>query len=83
MWVYGSGFPKSMDVSKAIDKAAAERKLGIVDPQVRWDTKKSNAINTNWRESEGRSDIKDLSRKEITAPSTGRCKEILRDGALP
>lgn len=27
MWVYGSGFPKSMDVSKAIDKAlGAERK---------------------------------------------------------
>lgn len=27
-WVYGSGFPKSMDVSKAIDKAAgAEREL--------------------------------------------------------
>lgn len=27
-WVYGSGFPKSMDVSKAIDKAAgAERKI--------------------------------------------------------
>jgi hypothetical protein len=31
MWVYGSGFPKSLDVSKAIDKAAgAEREvLGI------------------------------------------------------
>ena len=35
-WVYGSGFPKSMDVSKAIDKSAgAERevvgsKLGMV-----------------------------------------------------
>jgi DNA modification methylase len=28
MWVYGSGFPKSLDVSKAIDKAAgAERKV--------------------------------------------------------
>jgi DNA modification methylase len=28
MWVYGSGFPKSLDVSKAIDKAAgAERKI--------------------------------------------------------
>jgi site-specific DNA-methyltransferase (adenine-specific) len=28
MWVYGSGFPKSMDVSKAIDKAAgAEREV--------------------------------------------------------
>jgi hypothetical protein len=24
MWVYGSGFPKSLDVSKAIDKAAGE-----------------------------------------------------------
>jgi hypothetical protein len=29
MWLYGSGFPKSLDVSKAIDKAAgAERELG-------------------------------------------------------
>lgn len=28
MWVYGSGFPKSLDVSKAIDKAAgAERQI--------------------------------------------------------
>lgn len=30
MWVYGSGFPKSLDVGKAIDKAAgAEREVGI------------------------------------------------------
>jgi len=29
MWIYGSGFPKSLDVSKAIDKAAgAEREAG-------------------------------------------------------
>jgi site-specific DNA-methyltransferase (adenine-specific) len=29
MWVYGSGFPKSLDISKAIDKAAgAKRKPG-------------------------------------------------------
>ena len=34
MWVYGSGFPKSLDVSKAIDKAAgAERE--VVGPTVR------------------------------------------------
>ena len=26
MWVYGSGFPKSLDVSKAIDKAAGEKR---------------------------------------------------------
>jgi site-specific DNA-methyltransferase (adenine-specific) len=31
MWIYGSGFPKSLDVSKAIDKAAgAEREDRIV-----------------------------------------------------
>jgi DNA modification methylase len=33
-WMYGSGFPKSLDVSKAIDKAAgAEREVGRVLPQ--------------------------------------------------
>jgi site-specific DNA-methyltransferase (adenine-specific) len=32
-WVYGSGFPKSLDVSKAIDKAAgAEREVVGFDP---------------------------------------------------
>ena len=32
-WLYGSGFPKSLDVSKAIDKAAgAEREVGPIDP---------------------------------------------------
>lgn len=33
MWVYGSGFPKSLDVSKAIDKAAgAERTDSYIRP---------------------------------------------------
>jgi len=33
MWVYGSGFPKSLDVSKAIDKAVgAEREIVGIDP---------------------------------------------------
>ena len=32
-WLYGTGFPKSMSVSAAIDKAAgAEREVGPVDP---------------------------------------------------
>ena len=35
MWVYGSGFPKSLDVSKAIDKAAgAEREVVGMKPNV-------------------------------------------------
>lgn len=32
MWVYGSGFPKSLDVSKAIDKAAGVRREAIGTP---------------------------------------------------
>jgi site-specific DNA-methyltransferase (adenine-specific) len=44
MWVYGSGFPKSHDVSKAIDKAAgAEREVVGVMPD-RW-TGKSSVLN--------------------------------------
>ena len=32
MWIYGSGFPKSLDVSKAIDKAARGVPQGAADP---------------------------------------------------
>lgn len=30
MWLYGSGFPKSMDISKAIDKAAGAERLDAI-----------------------------------------------------
>lgn len=43
MWVYGSGFPKSLDISKAIDKAAgAENIIGTIPD--RW-TGKGNSLN--------------------------------------
>ncbi len=32
MWIYGSGFPKSLDVSKAIDKAAGAEREKIPNP---------------------------------------------------
>jgi len=32
-WIYGSGFPKSMDVSKAIDKAAGAERTEILGPK--------------------------------------------------
>ena len=31
-WVYGSGFPKSLDVSKAIDKAAGVERVAVMVP---------------------------------------------------
>ena len=46
MWVYGSGFPKSLDVSKAIDKAAgAEREVIGFDAAAA--AKRTAAIGTN------------------------------------
>ena len=45
MWVYGSGFPKSLDVSKAIDKAAgAEREVvGTRDQAPKFNTAASGS----------------------------------------
>lgn len=44
-WIYGSGFPKSLDVSKAIDKAAgAERALRVSE---RWAEKYPNGPGGN------------------------------------
>ena len=44
MWVYGSGFPKSLDISKALDKkAGAERE--VVGVGHGSSLKKQNAVN--------------------------------------
>jgi site-specific DNA-methyltransferase (adenine-specific) len=43
-WLYGSGFPKSLDVSKAIDKAAgAERPVVGLNPRAAQQTAKGDA----------------------------------------
>jgi site-specific DNA-methyltransferase (adenine-specific) len=62
-WVYGSGFPKSLDVSKAIDKrAGAEREVVSNNPTFR--KMQENASNYN------------LQRNEfITAPATPEAKQ--------
>ncbi len=47
MWLYGSGFPKSLDVGKAIDKAAGvEREVVGVESKV-----PERPITSNWRRS--------------------------------
>ena len=66
MWVYGSGFPKSLDVSKAIDKAAgAERE--VVGPG-RWNHVKGD----NERQREVL--IRPGGRHDETAPATDAAK---------
>jgi site-specific DNA-methyltransferase (adenine-specific) len=65
MWIYGSGFPKSLDVSKAIDKAAgAEREVVGPDP--------------NWRSSVHSDNTYDGGQTRpqfITAPATDAAKQ--------
>jgi site-specific DNA-methyltransferase (adenine-specific) len=62
-WVYGSGFPKSLDVSKAIDKAAGVEREVV-------------GFNENWRTS--KSEIacpQQENQATITAPATDAAKQ--------
>ena len=69
-WVYGSGFPKSLDVSKAIDKAAgAEREVVATVKK----TPSAGGANTNegWQRpwAEGKTTM------DITAPATESARQ--------
>jgi site-specific DNA-methyltransferase (adenine-specific) len=65
MWVYGSGFPKSLNISKAIDKAAgAERKiLSTIPSRVGFDVKQQGG--GGWS----------ASQIEVSQPTTAEAKE--------
>lgn len=73
-WIYGSGFPKSLDVSKAIDKAAGEdRKVigsrGYTSPDIRGNS--SNGRGISGPENEGRERLN----VPITAPATEAARQ--------
>ena len=71
MWVYGSGVPKSLDVSKAIDKeAGAERKVVGVHPEAA-----KRTANPNWRAKEGRNDAAPRPSNVLTAPATAAARQ--------
>jgi len=68
LWVYGSGFPKSLDVSKAIDKAAgAEREVVGIDPNSANRKSKSGTA--------AYGDYADESERLITAPATDAARQ--------
>ena len=74
MWVYGSGFPKSLDVSKAIDKAAgAEREVVGYKESVGY-SDGGIAVYKNRAQSEG-SQVATGGMPEITAPATEAAKQ--------
>ena len=70
-WLYGSGFPKSLDVSKAIDKAAGvEREIvGYDETKVR-PNKQNYAKRTDRQPSQGAVDGWKDNGATVTAPAT-------------
>lgn len=71
-WVYGSGFPKSMDVSKAIDKAAgAEREVIGISPndRPRSQVRGGKAFDRAMDQGQGHATLK------ITAPATPEAQQ--------
>lgn len=63
-WIYGSGFPKSLDVSKAIDKAAgAEREVVGANPNSRPISGKASAMH-------GGAHGHGFTTRDLTAPAT-------------
>jgi site-specific DNA-methyltransferase (adenine-specific) len=73
MWIYGSGFPKSRDVSKDIDRAAgAEREITATIPD-RW-AGKGSVLNRNGRDvTNGSANIGGV--VEITTPTTAAARQ--------
>jgi len=73
-WLYGSGFPKSLDVSKAIDKAAgAEREVvGINEDYLR---RKPHGMKTPGATAYGYSETQQETDARITAPATAAARQ--------
>lgn len=74
MWVYGSGFPKSLDVSKAIDKAAGHERvvIGINEDYLR---RKPNGMKTEGAIAYGYSQSQQETDARITTPATDAAKQ--------
>jgi len=69
-WIYGQGFPKSLDISKAIDKAAG------IEREVVGRYKSPEApTRLNTTSSEAMFHSKQLADAELTAPSTDAAKQ--------
>ena len=73
-WIYGSGFPKSLDVSKAIDKAAgAEREvIGVNEDYLR---RKPNGMKTSGATAYRYSQTQQETNANITAPATDAARQ--------
>lgn len=76
-WLYGSGFPKNLDISKQIDKmAGAERE--VVGQKIRGDVQSAKATGSTYAVAEANRNNKAIfgyGVENITAPATEAAKE--------
>ena len=70
MWVYGSGFPKSLNISKAIDKAAGAEREVVGHSNI--NVYKENKNHKFYVEGEGNPEY---GKGEVTAPNTVEAKQ--------
>ena len=71
MWMFGTGFPKSLDIFKAIDKAAgAEREVVAMGDPIKRMIPGADQNKAGWEKNDGR-----VFAPAITAPATDAAKE--------
>ena len=75
MWVYGSGFPKSLDVSKAIDKAAGAERTEIVGTKLGRSGMAKNGTNQSFDSSLNTYGNGGVLSTDITAPATDAARQ--------
>jgi site-specific DNA-methyltransferase (adenine-specific) len=73
-WMYGSGFPKSLDVSKAIDKAAGAKRE-VIGPRIRRGDSKPYVTNTSPDAILGGGIVHQQTKGDLTAPATDDARE--------
>lgn len=71
-WVYGSGFPKSRDIAKAIDKEAGAERTEVVGRYQPPNGRKWNLANDTAKQNQNTygADVPRSQRMDITAPAT-------------
>lgn len=72
MWVYGSGFPKSLNIGKAIDKAAGAEREVVTSYSA---AKQKNSVNWSGNDRSSGQGSGFGETASVTAPSTDKAKE--------
>lgn len=75
MWVYGTGFPKSLDVSKAIDKAAGVDRTEIIGTKLGRPGMSKDGSNQSFDSSVNTYGGGSTLSSDITAPATDAAKQ--------